>query len=145
MTFTIKGLKTWHGMEGHAFQCSLYADRKRIAVVTEEATGGPMRWDVLEPEAVAAFGRHHGVADLLVGPRCAKIDTDADMAVVNLVVEYESAKQLRRWCKKETLFRLPDDKEGTYRTIRRPFSGKVRDYILTKYPTAEIMNERITA
>ena len=164
MTYTLKGLTSWRGREGYGFQVKLMADGKVIAEVTDEAHGGQIRWDIRDEAAMRAFGVAHG----LVAPSDGSdVPTPNDLyssrtgwekeleveevystAICEMVDALENAqrhkKQVRRWCKTETLFRLPEDKEGSYRTIKAVYAPPVRKFILQKYgPTVTIVNESL--
>jgi hypothetical protein len=153
MTYTLKGLKSWRGREGYGFQVKLMADGKVIAEVTDEAHGGPIRWDSQNDAALCAFGVAHGLVAPADGSDMPTPNNHCDLevydtAICTMVDALENAqrqkKQLRRWCKTETLFRLPGDKEGTYRTIKAVYAPPVRKFILQKYgPTVTIVNESL--
>jgi hypothetical protein len=162
--YTLKGLKSWRGREGYGFQVKLVADGKVIAEVTDEAHGGQIRWDSRDDAALRAFGVAHG----LVAPSDGSdVPTPNDLyssrtgwekeleveevyatAICTMVDalenEQRNKKQVRRWCKTETVFRLPDDKEGAYRTVKAVYAPPVRKFILQKYgPTVIILNEHL--
>lgn len=42
-TYTVKGIKTFVGMEGHGYNASLYRDGKLVAFVIDDASGGPLQ------------------------------------------------------------------------------------------------------
>lgn len=56
-------------------------------------------------------------------------------------------QQIKRWCKTKTVFRLKNDPEGSWRTIKAPYSDRVREHIVRKYGNRveEIANERYAA
>lgn len=41
--YTVKGIKTFIGMEGHGYNASLYRDGKLVAFVIDDASGGPLQ------------------------------------------------------------------------------------------------------
>lgn len=41
--YTVKGVKTFVGMEGHGYNASLYRDGKLVAFVIDDASGGPLQ------------------------------------------------------------------------------------------------------
>lgn len=47
----VKNVKSFVGMEGHGFNCSLYIDGKKVAFVIDEANGGEFhyQWDGKTP------------------------------------------------------------------------------------------------
>jgi hypothetical protein len=40
MSYTVKNIKTFNGMEGSGFNCNLYRDKTKIAEVIDDASGG---------------------------------------------------------------------------------------------------------
>lgn len=42
-TYTVKGIKTFVGMEGHGYNASLYRDGKLVAFVIDDASGGALQ------------------------------------------------------------------------------------------------------
>ena len=42
-TYTVKGIKTFVGMEGHGYNASLYRDGKLVAFVIDDASGGSLQ------------------------------------------------------------------------------------------------------
>ena len=144
MTYTIKGLKTWNTHDGGGFQVSLYADGKRIAEVTQDGHGGPLHWAFkpIAARALAAFGTAHGVSDFLNG-NFVKFDTDADIALCQMVEDLQQTRQITRWCKTKVVFRFPKDKEGDYYTIKcAHYTESVRRQVVERYgPDVIIMNK----
>jgi hypothetical protein len=150
MAYTLKGLKSWRGREGYGFQVKLVSDGKVIAEVTDDANGGPIRWDIRDQAAMRTFGVAHGMVftNLSGWEKELEVEEVYATAICEMVDALENAqrhkKQVRRWCKTETLFRLPDDKEGAYRTIKAVYAPPVRKFILQKYgPTVTIANESL--
>jgi hypothetical protein len=153
MTYTIKGLKTWNTHDGGGFQVSLCADGKRIAEVTEGGHGGPLNW-AFKPtaaRALAAFGTAHGVSDFVSSldrtGAFVKFDTDADMALCQMVEDLERQREMKRWCKTKVVFRFPKDKEGDYHTLKcAHYTESVRRKVVERYgPDVIIMNDSVGA
>lgn len=154
MKFEIKKFQSMRTDDGGGFSFDLYIDGVKAAFVIDEGNGGGVwpRW----------FDRMHGLSDLekkfneyvaTLPPIPLPEDAleseksfyprpmDAETFLCQLVDDFEAKRQLRRWCSKKTVFRLPEDKVGEYRTINRKFDAQVRDQIRRKYPTAIIENE----
>jgi hypothetical protein len=53
-----------------------------------------------------------------------------DQIVDALLVRWEKGKQLARWCKQETIFRLKGDKPGSWRSVKKPFTPAIEAAIL---------------
>ena len=41
----LKSVKTWQGEEGLGLQANVYIDKKKVGMVTDDAWGGPLRFD----------------------------------------------------------------------------------------------------
>lgn len=68
-----------------------------------------------------------------------------DQIVDVLLSKFEERKQLKRWCKKQTLFRLKGDEQGAWRTIKAPFDSKIKAFLVQKYGETidRIANEEV--
>lgn len=144
MNATVKAVKTWRTDDGGGWQADLFVDGRKAALVTDEGTGGCLRWQVLNVEAVEAFATSCGVAQPFAG-RSAMVmcDTEMDIEIAKLVDAHEQAKQIKRWCRSATLFTVPGDEAGSYRTIKAKYAPAVKAHILGKYPNAVILNEAL--
>jgi hypothetical protein len=148
MKLTVKSYKSLPGKEGDAFNCSLYVDGKRAAVVSYDGWGGPYDYD-WTPSDKKRFG----------GPLAAKVKAwvktlpplkseygdlpmDLDILTDDVINAMLEERQVKRWCRTKTVFRLKGDKAGNYRTVEAKYSARVRAFIMKKYPKAEILNER---
>lgn len=127
-TWQVKNVKTFQGMEGGGFNCTLYRDGKKQAVVVDDATGGPFWFDWVAKEAERSFksycqslpkwGKEYGHEE-------DDLDVTPDIAVSELIERYEEEKRLRRRCKTKILLRRAVDPglaEGEWRTLNRPFT-----------------------
>lgn len=126
MTYSVSGIKSFIGREGHGFNAYLHHDGRKIAFVTDHANGGCLSFDWLEPIAVAGadadaldaycktlppvstggHGFHRGGVPIEDEP----MDMDRDLFVTQLVEAEENAKAIRaalkRLLKKRVLFTL---------------------------------------
>ena len=50
MEYSVKGVKTFRGMEGTGWECSLYKDGKKIGTVLDDAHGGPLMFYIPQKE-----------------------------------------------------------------------------------------------
>lgn len=141
MAEEVTSVKNWKGRDGIGYQATLVFAGVKTAIGTDEGNGGCMRWDVLDVERFQMWAAAHGVPEPFETGRVVKCDTPLDMLFAELVDRHEQAKTLRKWCKRSTVFRLPTDKEGTYRTLNRPYTVGVRATVLDKHPDAIILNE----
>jgi hypothetical protein len=130
---TIKALTTWRTDDGGGFQATLVVDKKPVAQFTNAGQGGIMEWDVTDAVRFAAWAKTHGVT---LDGRFVPCDTAIDIEVARLVDEWEHIKRFTRLSKTKTIFRLPTDADGEWRTVTAPLSDKVRAYLSKTHPTA---------
>lgn len=148
--YTIKGLKTFIGNEGRGYNVSLYRDGIRVAFVIDDASGGMVdfQWVDRDPKTWV----DHEITDwngekstIRVTPEEKKLyefikgklgkplfddDTQRQMEpdefVAGLINAHEIDRKLRNLCKKNTLIRITGDPEDSYRTVKLPFTPKLR-------------------
>ena len=150
-TYTVKNVKSFRGMEGYGFECSLYKDGKRIGTVTDTADGGMLNFyfnDRSEEKILDDFcktlpkwGSEYGNTEY---------DTDADIFVNNLVNKFEEDKRWKKKCKTKTIVKVtPNDslKKKEIWEYKRDFqtvTPEIRQNIVKQYPDAnvEFINER---
>jgi len=155
MTYSVKNVKSITGHDGACFEASLYEGDKRVAIVAEDTWGGPTNFHWLDDkdEKVDVTVKHYNgnlhiykgtPAEARFSKHVLEIDQDREVFVCSLVHKFEEEKQLRKWCNKETLFRLKGDKEGSWRTVKSKFSPNVVNWIRNKYTdqVEEILNDR---
>ncbi len=149
---SVKAVKSFRGMEGYGFNAKLMLDGKEVAFVIDEGNGGCFNYEWkdrnAEKELQAIAASEPPVAcqycrDCKAGKPCAEpLHKDVDWLVSEVVDAFETEKKLRSWCKKKMVFRLPADEHGSYRTMNCIFTPESRAQIISKYPDAEIINER---
>lgn len=170
--YTIKGLKTFIGREGHGYNVNLHRDGIRVAFIIDHATGGEVdfqwldrngknwvecevtRWDG-KPETVRMTPEEKLLREFLKGkmsPPCFPGDVESQMTpvefVVSLITEHEVNQKLRKICKTKTAFRLVGDEALSYRAIPVVFTPKVKQNLLESLANqgkelAEIYNETL--
>jgi len=166
--YTVKNVKTFRGMEGTGYECMLYRDGKCVATVTDTADGGDVNiyWkDARKPRIEVACTNYKDepwtrkctpeeaifVAHLETLPKekgyGMELKVSDGMFIERLVSAFEEEKQVRRWCKSKTVFKLKGDAEGSYRTVKAPYGPKVKAFIMDQYgdKVVEILNERFAA
>lgn len=115
--FTIKGLKTFDGMEGGGFECSLYMDGKKVGTAFDSGSGGEARLNVTR-EVESAFEKW-AVAN---SPEEDVIPYWAVQgAICKLVDDFEELKNLKRLCRTKILFQIQGDEDGTWRTVKAKY------------------------
>jgi len=169
MNYSVKNVKSFRGREGHGFNSTLYRDNKRVAYVDDDANGGECNYhwlDAKEPRVEVETTNWSGKSVIRkCTPEEAKFlnhikgmiytcqftgdehPMTEDIFVCELVEAYEEIKQYKRWCRKQTCFRLKGDKEGAWRTVNAPYDARVKAWVEKKYgdKVEEILNERFVA
>jgi len=163
--FTIKGLKTFTGMEGYGFNASLYYKGKKIAFVIDSAQGGcyDYQWADYDAQRVDINTRTwEGKPRTYKGTPYEKVLTeysaslppeqvegmtlhpDNDTVVNDLVAEVEENREFKRKCKKKTLILTTDCSENSYIEFKYPYGAGIKAHIEKKYgdKLVEIINER---
>ena len=142
---TVKNVKSFMGTEGHGFNATLYVDGVRTAFVIDSAHGGPFDWQILNEKMYKFFS-----AFVLSHPPILEdgltLKKDEDWIMSDLVADYELNRDMKRLCKKQTLFLLQGDKiEEGYRTLNIPYNDKAKAYLEKKYgnKVARILNEEV--
>lgn len=139
MNIILKNLKIakFLSEETLAFTATIYVDGKKVGEVSNDGHGGPNRYHFdafdgkkgyeIEQELQAWANTQPPNKEFPF------LKVDLDMIVARLMDKEEESKQLRRWCKKETLFMLEGDAEGQWRTVKAPYSDRVQAFLDNKY------------
>lgn len=152
MSYTVRKVKSFEGMEGLGFNAELVRDGKPVAFVIDEGNGGcfNFRWydhsaTMVEvpwvdykgnpvvirctPEEAALHEAIRGKtweSEFSEGSK----QMDLDMFVGGLVDEHENDKRFRRLAKTKTLYRVAGQADGVWNVLKAPFSKRIRDYIV---------------
>ncbi len=151
MKITLKNIKhaAFNSQETNCFEATLYVDEVKTCKVRNDGHGGPDFYDPI-PGGVERPWERVKEIDAVLNQTMLKTDWGTDLPncleieVAERVNEYLEMKEYKKWCRKESLFRLPGDEDGSWRVIAHPYSDKVKQSIMSKYPTAEILNEKIS-
>ena len=145
MKLTVKNIRSCQGMEGEAYSCTLYVDGKRAATAQNAGDGGETRIHFTDPkvrDAVYAYAKQHEDYEYMGDSEAWSVQTTLEMLIAKLVDDKAVEKQLKGWCRTQTLFRTDDMPEGEYRTIRAKYSPSVAAHINRVAPGATIVNEQ---
>jgi hypothetical protein len=126
MSFEIKAFKHWQTEDGGGYQFNLYHNKKKFAFVHNDGNGGMIdirfadsdtswkesQFKTIWNDHVKSLGKWKSSLGEINGTEW--FDHDTDTAIGILVEEYEMAKHR----KKGILFRLVNDSENTFRTIK---------------------------
>jgi len=145
--FTVKGYKQMMGTDGYMFKCSLYVGDKRTARISNGGYGGCNDVTVIDKTLYSEFDKFVsslGVyqPDSEFSKKYGAIDYNDELFLEDLINEFEAEKQYKRWCKSKTVFSLPGDKEGEFRTFNSKYSPEMKKHVLEKYPEAIFLNEK---
>lgn len=137
--YSIRNVRTFKGMEGMGgFNLTLCKNGKAIGEVINDDSGGcnMYRLDRTEQAELDAFAKAQLPKE--------KFEV-TDMFISAMLDAYEVAKQIKRWCKTKTVFRLKGEKEGTFHTMMAPYSDpRIRPHLDKTYAgtIAELYNEK---
>lgn len=150
--YTVKNVKFFRGMEGTGFNCTLYRDGKKVALVDDEANGGEYHFHWFDRAEEKILDAH--VKTLPPEPvenemkKCFPkgMDITPDIFVSQLVSDFEMDSKWKRACKKGLCFRLKGDSKGYYMTLTcsPQFLDQAKDRMRQKYgdKIEEFINDR---
>jgi hypothetical protein len=145
--------------ETYCFSADVWVDGKRVATAQNQGCGGDtmVRGVTQVPSSRRDFLAFEAHCYTLpptkhdLDGHVFEVKSTPDSVVDDLFEEWlkkdcerKENAQIRRWCKTKTLFQLKGDPEGSWRTIKAPYSDEVREHIARKYGDRleEIANER---
>jgi len=153
--YAVKNVKSFMGLDMPGYNATLYCDGKAVALVINDGGGGEtdIQWkDYDSPRIDVPWKNSKGEAfNIRCTPleaqlyehirgktwKCEELNFEGDMDpetfVGQLVDQFEQEKTHKRWIKNQTVFRLKDQTEGEFRTLKMPFCKKAKDYIVNKY------------
>ena len=154
MEAELRNVKVYKGMsrETEAFTARLHVDGDYIADVSNDGHGGANRiyprfdgW--AEPDSIRGVNTRPQVDEFLKWckdqPNHHGLGMSADYYISMMVDDYLLEQQLKRWCKKSTVVKLPEHKDGEWIKLNHPYSPEVAKIVREKYPNVvEILNER---
>ena len=129
MNLSLKNVKIHPDMsrETNCFSATIYLDGKRVGRVENNGNGGPHRFDW--------HYNHEAGKEIVAWSLTQETEFDfekLDQIVDELLVKHEENRQLKRWCKKETVFRLKGDGKE-WRIISRPFDAAIKQHLVEKH------------
>jgi hypothetical protein len=136
-------------MEGEGFNATLCRDGKKIAFVIDDATGGDVQiqWANAGSQG-AEEKRLMEFLKKLPAEQSEGIEYSVDpgIFVAALVDENATEKRLRRIFRKQTLFRLKEDRtdDDKWRVLKAPFSPGVKAQLVKRYGDrlGQVLNEQ---
>ena len=144
----VKNIKTMQGVDGEVIRASVYVNGKRSFSMFNDGWGSENLYEPFDDEGKKALELCEKYVKTLPEIESEFIDgntfsTNLDIVLEDIISDTLANKQIKGWCKKKTVFRLPNDKEGSYRTISHVFDVDVKKHVLKLHPDAIIMNELV--
>ncbi len=145
----LKSVKIYEALSDDttAFSCAVYVNGVKAFVARNDGQGGCNKYDELKPlDKSRELLRQAQDYARSLPPKPFGDDTldyDLDLLIDEMLVEWDTNRWLKRHCKSKTVFRLPADEPGTWRTLAVAYGPKVREHLVGKYgDQVEIANER---
>ncbi|MFA5419833.1 MAG: hypothetical protein WC341_15375 [Bacteroidales bacterium] len=117
--------------ETACFSATLYIDGKKAGTASNRGCGGSNEIHIFDPKLRDEFNAFCKAQPLPKG--WGDLPMDADLYISLLLEKLEETQQLKRWCKKSTMFRLKGDKKGEWRTVKHVFNAEVKAFLVGKY------------
>ena len=154
MSYSVSGIKSFIGREGHGFNAYLHHDGRKIAFVTDHANGGCLSFDWLAKDRDVAMADAKALeahcktlpqidcGPLIVNGCDVMLDADRDTFVTDLVSAVEVRRamtaSLKRLLSKRVMFVLDGTMKQT--TVLRAITPEIRARVTATNPTATILN-----
>ena len=125
--------------ETECFSATICLDGKEVGSVKNYGQGGSHEYDWQDLAIGAKVEEWSETQDT-------EFDFERlDQIVDDLLAKSEEQKQLRRWCKKATLFRLKGDEIDSWRSVKTPFDSKSKALLVQQYGESieRIANEEL--
>jgi hypothetical protein len=155
--YSLKGIKTFQGMDGVGLNATLMRDGKDVCTLIDEGCGGEMlfRWhDQMHGES-----KEMDLWDAFIAAEKAKMDAtkkneygmtekdyfDGAMWVNTRVDEIEAKKRIKRLCKANTCYQV-DGEIGSDKFWKiKGTDAKVREWVQKKHPgqTIKFLNDEV--
>lgn len=143
MKIELKNLKIakFLSEETPAFSATIYIDGRKAGTTDNNGQGGSNRYHFDAFNGKKGYEIEQEVQEWASTQPSDKdfpqLKVDLDTIVARLMDQEEERKQLKRWCKKETLFMLEGDDTSKcqWRTVKAPYSDRVQAYLDNKYGT----------
>lgn len=131
MNYHLKGIKTWNGTDGGGFEATLYLDKKKIATVMNEGSGGCDHYRFFNREdekpfetfAAEWYEKSDAKTEWVNLTKKHGGDEDPGMEykmtswIWDFIGSKELEKRLKRISKTKTLFRLKGDAKDEWRSL----------------------------
>lgn len=134
----IKSYISMGGEETPCFELKLYINGYYAAIIKNDGKGGHNIYHWQNTTFSAIFNRH---IQYLNSQGKFNFDFEQDDEYIDQLIQEH---QLKNWCKKLTVIKLKNHKDGEYLQLRQTYSPTVKEYIIRKFghQLVEIINER---
>ena len=144
--YKVKAVKSFMRLEGYGYNCNLYRDGKKVAEVINMADGGEVNFNWKDDKELHLFAEYTGTLPMIDMSKWGMepLPASMDMAVGQLVDEYEDRKRLKSLCTKNWVYKMKGQEEGTFATLRKG-NPKMKMAIETKFKNqiVECLTDRI--
>lgn len=143
MSYGIKNLKTFRGMEGTGFNVDLHRGGKKVAFVFDAGNGGETSFEWVSEEEEKAFNDYCAAqpSEVVEGNT---LPPSPSLIICRIIDEREVEAQYRKMCRRATAFRLKGDTADQWRILKAAFSPAVERLIQDRFGDSveEILNKR---
>jgi hypothetical protein len=159
----LKAIKHFEAMseETQCFTANIYLNGKKVCVVKNEGHGGCNFYDYTFKDkktgewkrdrgceqALDQWADSHHITYEMDGETCevtGEFSSKLDWLIDEMLEKALELKDLKRWCRRQTLIQIEGDDKHTWRQFPVPFSQVVKDVLMMKFPTiTRIANEEI--
>ena len=148
MNLELKNVKhsEFASQETACFQASVYVNGSRAFSVSNDGQGGCNSYHPFDNNGKALLKEAEAYVKTLPKKKYEdfggfEISVDLDTLINELFYQWQEKRTLKKWCKKETVLRMPKDSGGEYMIIKHPYGEAMKKYVAEKYPMASIINE----
>jgi len=139
MNVELKNVKhcKWASQETECFTASLYIDKKRVGTVENDGNGGCNFMHFNDRATEKNFIDFCNSQPPKVYEDGTELSMDADFYISLLLEEHLKKAEEKRWLRTMVIFRLKDDEEGAWRTVKakkdKAYREKVVEFLNKKY------------
>jgi len=129
MNITLKNVQVYPRMseETTAFNATIYLDGKKVGEVKNQGHGGCNFYHWTDPAKGKEINNWANAQELEF-----KFE-QLDQIIDKLLFKAEDEKWIAKQTKKQTIFLLVGDKADSWRTVKAPYTDKVKEFLVGKY------------